>query len=137
MQRSLHVEGEVVDQQTYLDGTREFSLEGAGRTDAEGSWQLTLSFRWPKEEGGPDEGDLTLTDAGGSSLFGALREGAAEDVYDEDTASDLLRLSLEFEIRAGDHAFAGYTGTAHLAGQVCGGRALLTVAIDAGPGAAG
>src|SRR3712207_5505316 len=98
MRRSLEVEGEVVDRQTFLDGTRELELAGAGRTEDGGAWQLTLSFRWPKEAGGPDEGDLTLTDAAGSSLFGALGEGAAAEAYDEETASEGVRPLLAFQI---------------------------------------
>jgi hypothetical protein len=137
MQRSLQLEGEVIDRQTYLDGTREFNLEATGGPDAEGPWRLTLSFRWPKEAAGPDEGDLSLTDPPGSALYGTLSEGAAEDVYDEDTASDVLHLSLDFEIRSGEDAFAGWTGRAHVAGRVSGEQAALTVEIAAAPDGAG
>jgi hypothetical protein len=134
MQRSLRVEGEVVDQQTYLDGTREFTVEASGPPDADAPWQVTLTFRWPKEEGGPDEGDLTLTDAAGASLYGTLTGGSTEDAYDEDTASEVVRLALDFELRSGDGAFAGYSGSARVSGDLAGERVELAVEVSAEPG---
>jgi hypothetical protein len=134
MQRSLTMDGEVVDLQTYLDGTREYTVEASGPPDAAAPWRVTLTFRWPKEEGGPDEGDLSLTDAEGASLYGSLSGGSADDAYDEDTASEVVRLALHFAIRSGDGAFAGYTGNARVTGDLAGESAALTVEVSAEPG---
>ena len=132
MLQVVRFEGQVIDRQTLLDGTREFSIDAAGGPEDGGhGWQATLTFRWPKEAvDALDEGDLSLTAPGGSSLYGTLRGGTADDVYDEDTASEVIRLALDFEVRSGDGAFAGSGGSARVSGDLLGDHVLLTVSIE-------
>jgi len=121
MEKALTFVGEVVDQQTFLDGTREFMIEAqsdAGVVDA-GAWLLTLSLRWLAEiDATVEEGDLSLTGPDSDGVFAALREGAVEMVYDEDSAEDVTQLHLTAEVRSGEGRLAGWTGTIRLSGRI-------------------
>jgi hypothetical protein len=133
MEKALAFVGEVVDQQTFLDGTREFMIEAqsdSGVGDA-GEWLLTLSFRWLAEiDATVEEGDLSLTGPDGAGVFAALSEGAAEMVYDEDSAEDVTQLHLTAEVRSGEGRLTDWTGVIRLSGRIIGGQAYLEAETD-------
>ena len=134
MQQTIEFTGEVVEEQAFLDGTREFTIE-AEEVGAAGdaAWHLSLTFRWPKEtEIGLEEGELSAT-RGGDALYATLGEGTAETVFDEDAADEVVRFSLTFEASSGEAAFAGVTGTAHLSGEIAGTQARLTARFELQP----
>jgi hypothetical protein len=128
MEKAQVFVGDVVDQQTFLDGTREFTIEaqsdsGAGDT---GEWLLTLSFRWLAEiDSTVEEGDLSLTGPDGAGVYATLTEGAAEMLYDEDNAEDITTLRLTAEVRSGEGQYADWTGTIRLSGRLTGTQARL------------
>lgn len=128
--------GEVIDQQTFLDGTREFTIEAQSVTTAGGAdeWLITLSFRWLAEiDATVGEGDLSLTGPDGAGVFAALTEGAAETIYDEDSAEDVTQLHLTAEVRSGEGRLTGWTGTILLNGRIIGAQAYLEVEADLAP----
>jgi hypothetical protein len=136
MQGSLAFAGEVVDQQTFLDGTREFTIEAqseprAGEAEA---WLLTLSFRWVAGiDATVEEGDLSLTGEDGAGVYAALTEGSAEIVYDEDSAEDVTVLRLHAEVRSGEGGYANWTGAIDLSGRLAGDQAYLTAEASLSP----
>ena len=136
MEKTLVFAGEVVDQQTFLDGTREFTIE-AQSDDAAGDvgdWLLTLSFRWLAEiDASVAEGDLSLTGPDGAGVYAALTEGAAETAYDEDSAEDVTSLRLTAEVRSGEGGYADWTGTVQLSGRLTGGQVRLEAVTDLVP----
>ena len=123
----IELEGAIVDEQAFLDGTREFTVE-AGETP-EGTpapWELTLTFRWPKEpDAALDEGDLTLNGPDGAAIYATLRSGSAALGVDEDTGDDLVRLDLSFEVGSAEGAVAGVAAV-RLHGTLTGQSARLT-----------
>jgi hypothetical protein len=136
MEESIAFVGEVVDQQTFLDGTREFMIEAQSEARAgdAGEWLLTLSFRWMAEiDATVEEGDLSLTGRDGAGVFAALTEGAAEMVYDEDSAEDVTQLHLTAQIRSGEGRLAESTGVIRLSGRIIGGQAYLEAETDLTP----
>jgi hypothetical protein len=135
MQQTLVMEGEVVDQQTFLDGTREFTIEAAsvGPADA-GGWLLTLSFRWLTEiDASVEEGDLSLTDAEGSGVYAAVTEGSAETAFDDEIADEVTLLRLRADVRSGEGGFAGWSGAVQVSGRLAGGEVRLEAALDLTP----
>jgi hypothetical protein len=136
MEKALTFAGEVVDQQTFLDGTREFTIEAQSDTatgDA-GAWLLTLSFRWLAEiDASVEEGDLSLTGSDGAGVYATVTEGAAEMTYDEDSAEDVTTLRLTAEVRCGEGRYADWTGVIRLSGRLTGGQARLEAETDLTP----
>ncbi|MGE0542067.1 MAG: hypothetical protein AB7R89_17990 [Dehalococcoidia bacterium] len=133
MEKVLGFLGEVVDQQTFLDGTREFMIEARSDAAAEGAgeWLLTLSFRWLAEiDASVEEGDLSLTGADGAGLYAALIDGAAELIYDEDSAEDVTLLRLTAAVRSGEGRYADWTGSIRVSGRLAGGHARLEAEMD-------
>lgn len=135
MQQTLVMEGEVVDQQTFLDGTREFTIEaGSVGPGAAGGWLLTLSFRWLAEiDASVEEGDLSLTDAEGSGVYAAITRGSAETVFDDEVADEVTLLRLEADVRSGEGRFADWGGTVRVEGRLAGGEVRLEAALDLTP----
>ena len=128
MSQRLDFEGAVVDEQAYLDGTREYTIDAEGPPGTAAPWRLTLSFRWPKESDAPlEEGDLTLADPDGSELYAALRGGTAESAFDEETEAASVRFDLTFEIGSGEGTYAGSSGDARVLGTLLGEEARLTL----------
>jgi hypothetical protein len=128
MQEPLEFVGEIVDQQAFLDGTREYAIEAETASDGGAPWRLTLSFRWPKEmDAALEEGDLSLADPEGSAVYGTLRDGSAEAVFDEDTADELVRIDLCFEVRSGEGAYAEQRSSVRAEGTLVGGEVRLAV----------
>jgi len=124
---TIELEGAVVDEQTFLDGTREFTVDAAESTAGDATpWQLTLTFRWPKEaEDALDEGDLTLTGPDDAAIYATLRAGAVAPRLDEDTGDELVRLDLAFEAGAAEGA-ATNIAAVRLFGTLSGQTARLT-----------
>ena len=130
---TLEFAGAVVDEQAYLDGTREYAIEAEseGSADAAAPWRLTLTFRWPKEEDAAlEEGDLTLIDPTGSDLYAALRAGTAASVFDEETGAEAVQLDLRFEVNSGEGSLAAGSGVVHLAGTLRVDEARLTARLS-------
>jgi hypothetical protein len=128
--------GEVIDQQTFLDGTREFTIEAQSDTmpGGAGAWLLTLSFRWLAEiDATVEEGDLSLTGPDGAGVFATLTEGAAETIYDEDSAEDVTQLHLTAEVRSGEGRLTDWTGTILVSGRITGAQAYLELKTDLAP----
>jgi hypothetical protein len=136
MEKALTLVGEVVDQQTFLDGTREYMIEAQSDSGPAGAgeWLLTLSFRWLAEiDATVEEGDLSLTGPDGAGLFATLTKGAAEMVYDEDSAEEVTQLHLTAEVRSGEGRLSDRTGEIRLSGRITGGQAHLEAETDLAP----
>ncbi len=131
MQQTIEFTGEVVDEQALLDGTRELTVEAAGSVaDADADWQLSLSFRWPKEmEADLEEGELSLT-TDDAAVYATLREGTVTEVLDEDTADEVVRLALTFEVSSGEGKLSGAAGTVGLSGEIVGTQIRLAALLD-------
>lgn len=133
MQQTLTFAGEIVDQQTFLDGTREFMIEAqsvppSGETEP---WLLTLSFRWVAEiDAAVEEGDLSLTGPDGAGIYAAVIEGSAENIFDEDSAEDVTMIRLTAEVRSGEGIYADWGGRIDIAGRLTGGQAHLEAMTD-------
>jgi hypothetical protein len=123
-------EAAVLDQEAYLDGVREYTIEGAS-APGHGDWRLTLTFRRPKEPDEPlDEADLTLSSSDDDHLFATLGDGRATAALDDETG-ETIELAIEFNISAGEGRYAGASGTVTLTGEVTGATATLTATIEA------
>lgn len=116
----------VIDTQSYLDGTRELTLEGetSGGT-ADVPWQMTLTLRWPKDEA-PDDGDLSLTRADGAALYAGLRQGTVSERADE-SGDTLLELTLAFDVASAEGSLVGTGGGVKISGTIAGSDATLVV----------
>jgi hypothetical protein len=133
MQQMLTFAGEIVDQQTFLDGTREFMIEArsAPPSGETAPWLLTLSFRWVAEiDAAVEEGDLSLTGPDGGGIYAAVIEGSAENIFDEDSAEDVTMIRLTAEVRSGEGVYADWSGTIDIAGRLTGGQAHLEAMTD-------
>jgi hypothetical protein len=127
---ALAFEGAVVDQQTFLDGTREFTVDAASEASDGAPWELTLTFRWPKEEDAQlNEGDLTLTAPDGGALYATLRSGTAESVIDDETDAEVTQVDLRFGVGSGEGAYAGAAGEVRLFGTLAGEEARLAATV--------
>ena len=131
MQQTIEFTGEVVDEQALLDGTRELTIEAASTAaHADADWQLSLSFRWPKEmETELEEGELSLT-GDGAAVYATLRDGTVAEVFDEDTADEIVRLALTFQVSSGEGELSSAAGTVALSGEVVGTQVRLAVRLD-------
>lgn len=122
MQQRFELDGEIVDRQTFLDGTREFTIEAQSAPEpGEAVWLTTLSFRWLAEiDASIEEGDLSLTGPDGDGVYAAITEGEAESVFDEDIADEVTMLSLRGEVRSGEGQYAAWRGTIRVTGRIAG-----------------
>ncbi|HZQ38065.1 MAG TPA: hypothetical protein VFD32_19205 [Dehalococcoidia bacterium] len=78
----LHLSGDVVERQSFLNGTRAYTIVGEGGADG-GAWSWTLTLTLPREEGEPlTEGDLSL-ELGGRNWEAALSDGAYRSGADD------------------------------------------------------
>ncbi len=74
--------GEIVEKQSYLNGTRYFLIEGLASDDGT-EWNWTLALTLPKEAGEPVvEGDLSLTTEA-RSWFADIVSGNHSEHLDE------------------------------------------------------
>jgi hypothetical protein len=91
----LTLQGEIVERQTFLNGTAYYLLEGEG--DAGRAWTLAVTL--PKAEGQPVvEGDFTLYDSDDEWSAG-LENGSHRFSRDEDD-DEVLVLTLRLLRRA-------------------------------------
>lgn len=98
----LRLSGEIVERQTYLNGSRYYLIEGGGADGAPG-WTFTLALTVPKEPGAPvAEGDLTLSH-GQRSWFADVVGGEQRETFDEalDAAVVAVTLSLRRNAESG------------------------------------
>src|SRR6476660_8900096 len=91
--------GDIIERQSYLNGTRYFLVEG--ECDLAGAvWAWTLSVTLPKESGEAiAEGDLSLI-AGERSWFAGVVSGEYAETTDE--ALDALIVSVELALARKD-----------------------------------
>lgn len=131
----VRFDGVIVDRQTLLDGTRELTIEAEGDVGgAETAWQLTLSFRWPKEPDAElEEGDLALVRPDGTELLASLSGGTAETTFDDETEDERVRLDLRFAVQPGEESNATGPGTVRVAGELSAEEAQLSVEISDEP----
>jgi hypothetical protein len=127
----VELEGSVVDEQTFLDGTRELTVDAAETpSGAAAPWTLTLTCRWPKEpEAALDEGDLSLTRGDAAAIYATLRSGSLEPEHDEDTGDELVRVDLTFAAGSTEGAAADVTAV-RLRGVLIGETARLTAEFE-------
>ncbi|MFN8559840.1 MAG: hypothetical protein U0531_21650 [Dehalococcoidia bacterium] len=118
-QFSLNFSGVIVDRQSFLDGARSFVIEAEDQPAL--GWRLTLSFRWPVEEGGAvDEGDITLVDPSGAELYAAVRDGQADEITNEDGDVGAARFDLRAEVTGGEGGLARASGHIGVEGTIAG-----------------
>lgn len=84
----VQLTGDVVERQSFLNGTRSYTIVGEGESDGvDWSWTLTLSL--PREEGEPlTEGDLSLELAGRNweaVVSGGEHRSEADDPFEAAT----------------------------------------------------
>lgn len=92
----LRSSGDVVEHQSFLNGTRYYLLEGAGEMLGR-TWQWTLSFTLPRDEGEPViEGDLSV-DSDASAWYGSVADGTHTENIDEDTGGDVVQVRLRVQ----------------------------------------
>lgn len=85
--------GDIVERQSYLNGTRYYLVEG--ESDFAGAaWAWTLSIMLPKDSGESiTEGDLSLV-TGERSWFAAVVRGAYAEATDEALDAPILSVEL-------------------------------------------
>ncbi|MGH2585762.1 MAG: DNA polymerase, partial [Dehalococcoidia bacterium] len=133
IEESLDFVGKIVVEQTLPNGTREYMIEAETASGGDEPWRLALSFRWPREmDAELEEGDFSLAGPSGSAVNGALRDGSAEAVFDEETADKLVRIDLRFELRSGEGAYVDRRGAVRVGGALVGDEARLAVRWTAG-----
>jgi hypothetical protein len=115
----------VVDDQSFLDGTRELTLEGEASEPGPRRPGSHATLRWPKDEA-PDEGDLAVTGAEDATLYAGLEGGTIEEGTD-DAGDSVLELALSFTIASAEGSLAGLSGSARVDGTIVGGGASLVV----------
>jgi hypothetical protein len=90
-------EGEVIERQSFLNGTRSLWIETAGEDD----WTAQIALTLPRDEGAPlTEGDVTLAH-GESSWFGTLQTGVHAMLEDEATDALVLAVTARYVIDSG------------------------------------
>ncbi len=116
MEFEIQIAGDVIERQELLNGTQLVTLEGAS---ADGQWTMVGGVSWNIGlEANTNEGDITLSRADGTELFGTLSGG---DVQDTGGAADAdYRLSLAYEVDGGSGAYAGASGSARAEGLLVG-----------------
>ncbi len=115
----LHAHGDIVEGQSYLNGTRYLLIEGIG-SDGAGAhgveqWEWTLAVTIAKESGAPiDEGDLALV-AADRSWYADITGGAYTEMVDEETDALFLDIRLELARREdGESSETWLTARAHV-----------------------
>lgn len=87
--------GEVVERQSFLNGTRAYTIAGEGAANGEPcSWTLTITL--PREESEPlGEGDLSL-ELGGQTWEAGLSGGAYRTEADDPAQAATVRARCRF-----------------------------------------
>ena len=89
---ALELEGEVVEQQSFLNGTRYLLIEAEGE-----GWNAQLSLTLPREEGASlREADLALS-ADGRAWQGVAASGEHHTTWDDAIDAQILDVQVRFE----------------------------------------
>jgi hypothetical protein len=110
--------GAIVERQSFLDGSRVFTIEGEDQPSL--GWRVSLTFRWPVAAEDVDEGDLTLVLPDGGEIYGSLTGGTAAEVTDELGETNAARFELDFGVTGGDGPYARVSGRLHVRGTIAG-----------------
>jgi hypothetical protein len=87
--------GDIVEKQSFLNGTRYFMIEGAASLSG-APWEWTLALTLPKETGEPVmEGDLSLV-ADERAWFADIASGSHAERLDEATGALITTVCLQF-----------------------------------------
>jgi hypothetical protein len=98
-------EGEVVERQSFLNGTRSLWIEAAADDD----WTAQIALTLPRDEGAPlTEGDLALA-RGDSSWFGTLQTGVQAMLEDEATDAPVLAVTARYASDGGAASSENWT----------------------------
>lgn len=99
----LHLTGDVIERQSYLNGTRYFlieAIESNPRVEAGGPWTCTMAITLPKEAGEPvTEGDFSLQ-RDGEMWYGDVAGGAFSELIDDETEALIVTADVDVEARA-------------------------------------
>lgn len=115
---SVNFTGVIVDRQSFLDGSRVFTIDAEGQPSL--GWRLTLTFRWPVVSEDVDEGDLTLFVPDGGEIYGTLAGGTAAEITDEMGESAAARFDLDFAVSGGDGLYEQASGRLWVTGTITG-----------------
>ena len=116
MELVIDISGDVVEWQDLLNGTCIATLEGAS---PDGQWTLLGSVSWDTRSGSrASEGDITVSRADGSELFGTLAGGEVAEMGEDDTADTGYAMRLEYDIDGGSGAFTSAAGRAAAQGSL-------------------
>jgi hypothetical protein len=115
---SVNFAGVIVDRQSFLDGSRVFTIEAEDRPSQ--GWRLMLTFRWPVVSEDVDEGDLTLVVPDGGEIYGTLAGGTATEITNEVEESTAARFDLDFAVSGGDGPYEQVSGRLRVTGTIAG-----------------
>jgi hypothetical protein len=87
--------GDVLERQSFLNGTRSYTIAGEG-TLGEQAWSFSLALTLPREAGEPlSEGDLALEIAG-LSWDADVADGTYEEVADDASDAPVISVRCRF-----------------------------------------
>jgi len=116
MELTIDVAGDVVEWQKLLNGTQIVTIEGAS---ADGQWTLSGGLSWNIRGGSKaGDGDITLTRADGSELFGTLAGGDVAEPGQRDPEEAGYTMRLAYEIDGGSGGFESASGAARAEGSL-------------------
>jgi hypothetical protein len=105
MPEVLELEGEVVEQQSYLNGTRYLLIAAESEP-----WSAQLSLTLPREEGEPlREGDLSL-DSVERAWQGVAASGEHRSAWDDSVEASVLNAEVRFVRAEDEQAGTGWDG---------------------------
>jgi hypothetical protein len=114
--------GDILERQSFLNGTRYFLVEGSESELGDGDWSWTLSVTLPKVEGDiVQEGDLSLQH-GDAAWYADVVGGGFSEELDEATEAPLTVVQLELRRRedAGNTlTWTGANATLRIAVETC------------------
>lgn len=118
MADGIAFDGEVVERQSYLNGTLYLLIEAA----SDAGWSATLAVTLPKEEGEPvEEGDLALT-SGARAWYGLIVAGSHHHRWDESLDAPYTEIDVRLERDPGPDATEPWQHgrlRARIAGDAC------------------
>lgn len=124
MEIVIVAEGEVVESQELLNGTRTVAFE-AQSSDA--VWLLSGVISWNLGLlDFPGEGDLTLARDDGTELYASLASAVARDI------NGTTQLDCEYDVDGGAGQFDGATGSAAARVQLEGSSLQISLAVTLG-----
>ncbi len=115
---SVNFAGVIVERQSFLDGSRVFTIEGEDQPSL--GWRISLTFRWPVASETVDEGDLTLIVPDGGEMYGSLEGGTAAEITDELGEANAARFDLDFATAGGEGPYESVSGRLRVTGTIAG-----------------